>query len=305
MITDTFLKKVLAIQSENITKNVDMSDFTTFKIGGKAEVLIEPESIDAFSRLLKLCKEENVPCVLIGAGSNLLVSDKGVSGVVFKLSDAFDYVNIDGNEIEAGAAVSLAKLAKCAQRASLSGLEFASGIPGTLGGALVMNAGAYGGEMKDVVLETVYLDENGEIKKVIGDEHLFSYRNSVFSGGDKYIISCKMRLVPKDADEILAEMVELNKRRKEKQPLDKPSAGSMFKRPEGYFAAKLIEDAGLKGASVGGARVSEKHAGFVVNDTGCATEKDVSDLIAEIQRKVFEKFGVELSPEVKFIGNRE
>ncbi len=305
MITDAFLKKVLAIQSENITKNVDMSDFTTFKIGGKAEVLIEPESIDAFSRLLKLCKEENVPCVLIGAGSNLLVSDKGVSGVVFKLSDAFDYVNIDGNEIEAGAAVSLAKLAKCAQRASLSGLEFASGIPGTLGGALVMNAGAYGGEMKDVVLETVYLDENGEIKKVVGDEHLFSYRNSVFSGGDKYIISCKMRLSPKNADEILAEMVELNKRRKEKQPLDKPSAGSTFKRPEGYFAAKLIEDAGLKGLSVGGARVSEKHAGFVVNDTGCATEKDVSDLIAEVQRIVFEKFGVELSPEVKFIGNKE
>ena len=305
MITDAFFKKVLAIQSENITKNVDMSDFTTFKIGGKAEVLIEPKSIDAFSRLLKLCKEENVPCVLIGAGSNLLVSDKGVSGVVFKLSDAFDYVNIDGNEIEAGAAVSLAKLAKCAQRASLSGLEFASGIPGTLGGALVMNAGAYGGEMKDVVLETVYLDENGEIKKVIGDEHLFSYRNSVFSGGDKYIISCKMRLSPKNADEILAEIVELNKRRKEKQPLDKPSAGSTFKRPEGYFAAKLIEDAGLKGASVGGARVSEKHAGFVVNDTGCATEKDVSDLIAEVQRKVFEKFGVKLSPEVKFIGNKE
>ncbi|MBR4874228.1 MAG: UDP-N-acetylmuramate dehydrogenase [Clostridia bacterium] len=305
MITDAFFKKVLDIQSENVTKDVDMSALTTFKIGGKADVLIEPKSIDAFSRLLKLCKEESVPCVLIGAGSNLLVSDKGVSGVVFKLSDAFDYVNIDGNEIEAGAAVSLAKLSKCAQRASLSGLEFASGIPGTLGGALVMNAGAYGGEMKDVVLETVYLDEDGEIKKVIGDEHLFSYRKSVFSGGDKYIISCKMRLIPKNADEILAEMAELNKRRKEKQPLDKPSAGSTFKRPEGYFAAKLIEDAGLKGLSVGGARVSEKHAGFVVNDTGNATEKDVSCLIAEVQRIVFEKFGVKLSPEIKFIGNKE
>lgn len=300
MVSKAFIQKVLEIQPENVRENVSMSDYTTFKIGGPAELFIEPFGIGELSDIIKLCKKENVPYILIGAGSNLLVSDDGIEGVVLKLSDCFDYVNIKDTEIEAGAGTSLAKLSKEAQRASLSGLEFASGIPGTLGGAVYMNAGAYDGEMKDVVFETTYLDENGNIKTITGDEHEFSYRKSVFSGGGKYIVSSKMQLIKKNPDEILEKMRDLNKRRKEKQPLDKPSAGSTFKRPDGYFAAKLIEDAGLKGFSVGGAEVSEKHSGFVVNN-GNATFKDVADLILKVQETVFERFGVKLEPEVKII----
>lgn len=301
MVTESFVKKVLAIQTENVAENVPMSEWTTFKIGGPADLFIEPKGDAALSSLIQLCRKENVPFLLIGAGSNLLVSDRGIDGVVFHLPQDFDYVEINGTAITAGAAVSLAKLAKCAQRASLSGLEFAAGIPGGLGGAVYMNAGAYGGEMKDVVTKTSFLDENGDIKTISGEEHKFSYRHSVFSEGGKYILSAEMTLLPKDADEILETMRDLNRRRKEKQPLDKPSAGSTFKRPEGFFAAKLIEDAGLKGARVGCACVSEKHAGFIVN-SGNATCEDVTGLIHKVQETVFEKFGVHLETEVKIIG---
>lgn len=301
MITDSFYKKVLAIQTENVKRDVPMAHHTTFKIGGPADLMIEPESVEAFSRLVKLCRVESVPVMIIGAGSNLLVSDKGIEGVVAKLSKAFDFVTIDGTEIVCGSGTSLAKLAKYAQRAGLSGLEFASGIPGNLGGAIYMNAGAYGGEMKDVVMETTYVDEEGNIKTVEGDAHEFSYRHSVFCKEKKYIISAKLQLVPKNPEEILKTMQELNARRKEKQPLEKASAGSTFKRPEGFFAGKLIEDAGLKGAQVGGASVSEKHAGFVVNNGG-ATCADVVALIQHVQSVVMDKFGVMLEPEVRVIG---
>lgn len=301
MVTESFVQEVLTIQPENVERNVSMSKYTTFQIGGPADLFIEPKGKEELSALIRLCRSENVPFLLIGAGSNLLVRDRGIDGVVFRLSDAFDYINVSGTEVTAGAAVSLAKLAKTAQRASLSGLEFASGIPGSLGGAVFMNAGAYGGEMKDVVTETEFLDENGDVKTVSGKEHDFSYRHSVFSSGGKYILSAKMHLVPKNPDEILETMRDLNARRKEKQPLDKPSAGSTFKRPEGYFAAKLIEDAGLKGACAGGAAVSEKHAGFIVNKGG-ATCDDVVRLIKKVQETVSAKFGVNLETEVKIIG---
>ena len=301
MVTDAFVQKVLSIQANNVKQNEPMSAHTTFQIGGPADLLVIPESEDAFSRLIKLCREEAVPMMVMGAGSNLLVSDKGIDGVVVKLSQAFDFVTISGTEIVCGAATSLAKLAKHAQRAGLSGLEFASGIPGNVGGAIFMNAGAYGGEMKDVVTETTYLDEQGKQKTLCGDCHQFGYRHSAFSDGKKYIVSAKMQLSPKAPAEILETMRDLNARRKEKQPLEKPSAGSTFKRPEGYFAGKLIEDAGLKGARVGGASVSEKHAGFVVNDKG-ATCADVIGLIEHVQETVMQKFGVKLEPEVRVIG---
>ena len=301
MVTESFVQEVLAIQPENVERSVPMSRYTTFQIGGPADLFVEPAGEEAFSRLVKLCRSKNVPFLLIGAGSNLLVSDAGIDGVVFRLSGAFDYANVSGTELAAGAATSLAKLAKTAQRAALSGLEFASGIPGSLGGAVFMNAGAYGGEMKDVVTQTRFLDENGDMQTVSDSEHDFSYRHSVFSAGGKFILSAKMSLSPKNPDEILTSMRDLNARRKEKQPLEKPSAGSTFKRPEGFFAAKLIEDAGLKGAGVGGAGVSEKHAGFIVNNGG-ATCEDVVRLIAKVQETVFSNFGVTLEPEVKVIG---
>lgn len=301
MVKDAVFEKLKKIEPENIYKDYPMAPLTTFRIGGPADVFIEAENADALSEIIKVCKSEAVPFMLIGAGSNLLVSDKGIDGVVCRLGKGFDYVNINENKITAGASVSLAKLAKSAQRASLSGLEFSSGIPGTLGGAIFMNAGAYGGEMKDIVIKTQYLDKNGDFHEITGDAHDFSYRHSFFSDGNKYIVSAQMELVYKNADEILETMKDLNARRKEKQPLEKPSAGSAFKRPEGYFAAKLIEDSGLKGVSVGGAQVSEKHAGFIVSN-GTATAKDVCDLIKLVQETVFEKFKVKIEPEIRITG---
>ena len=301
MVTKQFMEEVRAISGLRIQEEYSMKNATSFKIGGPVDVFADAETKEALLALTALCKKEDVPFMMVGAGSNLLVSDRGIDGVVCRLSGVFDEVEVTGNEITAGAGVSLAKLAKAAQRAGLSGLEFASGIPGTLGGAVYMNAGAYGGEMKDVVLETEYLDENGEIYTVSGHAHDFSYRHSVFSDKNGCILHTKMRLAPKDPDAIMETMRDLNSRRKEKQPLDKPSAGSTFKRPEGYFAAKLIEDAGLKGCSVGGAAVSEKHSGFVVNN-GDATCEDVCKLIEKVQKTVKEQFGVSLETEVKIIG---
>ncbi len=301
MLSESFIKEVFAIQTEGVYENVPMASCTSFKIGGPADLFVNPKDKNALSRLISLCKKENVPFFLLGAGSNLLVSDRGIDGVVCRLGAGFDEIIVEGNTIRAGAGVSLAALASAAKRAGLSGLEFASGIPGTLGGAIYMNAGAYGGEMKDVVAETEYMDENGTSCTVSGTAHQFSYRHSVFCDNGGYILSAKIELSSKDPEEIGGTMRELNARRKEKQPLDKPSAGSTFKRPEGHFAAKLIEDAGLKGACIGGACVSEKHAGFVVNN-GDATCEDVKLLMEHISKTVSEKFGVSLEPEVKIIG---
>ena len=302
MVTKEFLEAVREIPGLHIQENYRMENATTFKIGGPADVFVEADNKKSLASLIILCREECVPFFLLGAGSNLLVSDAGMDGVVCRLSDEFDEVIVSGNTITAGAAVSLAKLARAAQKSGLSGLEFASGIPGTLGGAIYMNAGAYGGEMKDVVTETEYMDASGHLHIVCGEEHDFSYRHSMFCNHPEYtILSVKMHLASKDPDAIMETMRDLNARRKEKQPLDKPSAGSTFKRPEGYFAGKLIEDAGLKGCAVGGASVSVKHSGFVVNDGG-ATCEDVCRLIKKVQDTVKEQFGVDLETEVKVIG---
>ncbi len=301
MLTEQFMQNAHAIKDIVLSEQYDMANATTFKIGGPADLFAEVYTKNALRELILLCKKENVPFLIVGAGSNLLVSDKGIDGVVCRLCGDFDKLEINGTVLTAGGAISLAKLARGAQHAGLAGLEFASGIPGTLGGAIYMNAGAYGGEMKDVVIETEYMDADGNMHTVCGDEHNFAYRHSMFCGKDLCILSAKMQLSPGDSNTIMETMRELNARRKEKQPLDKPSAGSTFKRPEGYFAAKLIEDAGLKGCCVGDACVSEKHSGFVVNN-GNATCEDVHGLMRKVQESVAKQFGVALETEIKFVG---
>lgn len=294
-----FSKLLSETNDTDIYFNEPMRNHTTFKIGGNADIFVVAKSIHSLKRVLFLCKEYGIPFYIIGAGSNLLVGDKGVRGAIIKYSST--QALCSGNIISAEAGISLAALSKFALSNSLSGLEFAGGIPGLLGGAVYMNAGAYGGEMKDVVFETQYIDSNGNIGFLKGDEHDFGYRHSIYTDSDKYITLAKIKLIPSDKAEISSKMNELARKRNEKQPLSYPSAGSTFKRPEGYFAGKLIEDAGLKGFSVGGAMVSKKHSGFVIN-TGGATATDVLELIDHIKNTVMTKFNVELNCEIKMIG---
>ena len=284
-----------------IQQNSPMKNITSFQVGGPADLLVCPETVDALIACRRILKEGNIPTTVIGAGSNLLVSDAGIRGAVLRLAKPFSRITVDGNTVTAEAGVSLARLANEALAHSLTGLEFASGIPGSLGGAVFMNAGAYGGEMKDVVIETTYIDAEGNIEAVSGEAHGFGYRKSIFCGTENIILSSRLVLAKGNPDKIRATMLDLNGRRKEKQPLNFPSAGSTFKRPTGYFAGKLIEDAGLKGFTVGGAQVSEKHAGFVINK-GSATADDIYKLMQEVSRIVFEKFGVTLEPEVRMLG---
>ena len=299
------MKKELENQLKNIVKKglvaVDepMSAHTTFRIGGPADYYVEP-SFEEVKELLFFLKKENIPYTLIGNGSNLLVSDEGIEGVVVSFGKEMSEVSWEKEVVRAKAGILLSRLASFAAAKSLSGLEFASGIPGTLGGAITMNAGAYGGEMKDVVQSVTVLDGD-EIKEYSGEEMDFSYRHSRVLDEDLIVLEVAMKLQSGREEEILSSMKELNKKRVEKQPLNFPSAGSTFKRPEGYFAAKLIEDAGLKGYTVGGAKVSEKHSGFVINFDH-ATAKDVCTLMQDVQRIVKEKFDVSLEPEVRMIG---
>ncbi len=289
--------------SENILLNEPMKKHTSFKIGGNADIFIEPSSVEEMIQVIKLCHKHKVPYHVMGNGSNLLISDKGIRGVVLKTFNYLNNVEVYQNIIESQSGALLSKIANVALKNGLRGLEFASGIPGTLGGAIVMNAGAYGGETKDVIIETRYVNEDGEICIVVGDQHQFGYRTSIFQGTKKFIISSKFHLEYGDQNEIKAKMQQLNQRRRDKQPLEFPSAGSIFRRPEGYYAGKLIEDSGLKGYKIGGAEVSTKHCGFIVN-TGDATAQNVLDLIEHIQRTVKQKFDVELKTEVKMIGER-
>lgn len=283
-----------------IKKNELMKNHTSFKIGGPADEFCEVKSAEEIKELIEYAKEKNMPCMVMGNGSNLLVGDKGIRGLVIKIAKGFDEVEVNGTQVTAQGGVLLSRLAKIALQNNLSGLEEVSGVPGTLGGAIYMNAGAYGGEMKDVVKSVTYL-EDGEIKVAEGDELDFGYRKSMFSGTNMIILSAKLELKNGDYNEILASMEDYKERRTTKQPLTIPSAGSTFKRPEGYFAGKLIQDADLKGYSIGGAEVSTLHSGFVVNK-GDATARDVLDLIEHIKKTVFEKFGVELHEEVKLVG---
>lgn len=291
-----------AVGSAYITVDEPMSKHTTFKIGGPADILVSPESVSQLKTVIRIIKQFNVPYTVIGNGSNILVGDKGIRGVVIELSGNMNRCVVEGTKIYAESGIKLGGLASAALNANLTGIEFASGIPGTFGGALYMNAGAYGGEMKDVVESVTYYDiENEEIVTIPVDECSYGYRKSIFTSGGKIILSAVLNLEQGNYDDIKQRMAELTKKRNDKQPIDKPSAGSTFKRPEGYFAGTLIQEAGLKGKRIGGAEVSEKHAGFIINNGG-ATAEDVKSLIEYVKGEVNQKFGVTLEPEVKFIG---
>ena len=287
--------------SDNVYSIEPMRKHTTFRIGGPADFYLCPHSAKEIQKTVAICREEELPYFILGNGSNLLVSDQGYRGVVIQLWKNVSDILVEGCRIRAKAGASLAKIAGEALEEGLTGMEFAAGIPGTLGGAVVMNAGAYGGEMKDILQEALVMDEQGEIFTLKKEELHLGYRTSIIKEKGYIVLAAALELKPGDRKEIKEKMDELKQRRVEKQPLDMPSAGSTFKRPEGYFAGKLIMDAGLRGFSVGGAQISEKHCGFVVN-TGKATANDVLTLIREVQKRVRDKFGVELETEVKFLG---
>lgn len=287
--------------SDNVKMQEPMSKHTTFRIGGPADFYLCPHSTKEVQQTVQICKEENLPYFILGNGSNLLVSDKGYRGVIIQLWKNFSDISVKDCCITAKAGALLSKVAAEALEEGLTGMEFASGIPGTIGGAVFMNAGAYGGEMKDIIKEVKVLDDQGEVRVLSNEEMKLGYRTSIVKEKGYTVLSAVLQLKKGDASVIRETMEDLKNRRTSKQPLDMPSAGSTFKRPEGYFAGKLIMDSGLRGFSVGGAQVSEKHCGFVVNKGG-ATAEDVTALIREVQRRVKEKFGVELETEVRFLG---
>ena len=278
-----------------------MSKHTTFRIGGAAEVFAAPDARE-LPQLLAMAKGADVPVTVIGNGSNLLVGDRGIRGLVIEIGERMSEVRIEGTILVAGAGALLSKAAQTAAAAGLGGLEFAAGIPGSVGGAVVMNAGAYGGEMKDVLQSVKVLTEEGELLSLAATELELGYRHSCVPERKYIVVEATMELSAKPEEEIRACMAELRAKRVEKQPLEYPSAGSTFKRPEGYFAGKLIMDAGLRGYTVGGAQVSEKHCGFVINK-GDATAADVRQLMQDVHDRVKEQFDVELEPEVKLIGS--
>ncbi len=284
-----------------VLQNVSLKDYTSIKVGGNADVIVLPDSIEKIKDCITLLRKKNITYMIKGNGSNLVFSDEGFRGVIIEVCSKLSKIEVDGKYMVAEAGALLSQAANRALAHSLTGLEFASGIPGTVGGAAFMNAGAYDGDMSGVIVETLNLDREGNFVTLKGEEHGFSYRNSKIQQNDLICLRVTMKLQRGNPEEIRAKMKDLNARRREKQPLDMPSAGSVFKRPPGHYAGKLIQDCGLKGFSIGGAQVSEKHCGFIVN-TGNATAKDIVDLISYIQKTVYEKTGVLLEPEVRIIG---
>ncbi len=280
--------------------NEPMKRHTSFRAGGEAAWFAVPETIQELKAVLGACEKAKTPWYVIGNGSNLLVSDEGYPGVIIS-TEKLDKLEVEGTHVTAGAGVILSKAANAAYRAGLTGLEFAAGIPGSVGGACVMNAGAYGSEMKHVLTSVTVLTKDGEVVTLPAEKLELGYRTSVIPGAGYLVLEAEMELKEGNPEEIKAQMDDLAFRRKDKQPLEYPSAGSTFKRPEGYFAGKLIEDAGLKGFSVGGAQVSEKHAGFVINK-GDATASDIYTLCKAVEKKIMDQFGVKLELEVKLLG---
>ena len=279
-----------------------MSRHTTFRVGGPADLFVEIASGEELAAMRKICQESGMDFRILGRGSNMLVGDLGYRGVVFHMGDAFSGIALEGHVLTAEAGVSLATLARFARDHSLSGLEFAAGIPGSLGGALVMNAGAYGGEMKDVVLEIRIMDPEGNLRWISAEEAEMTYRHTRLMEEDWVAMGARMELTPGDQEAITATMSDLAERRRSKQPLEYPSAGSTFKRPAGYFAGKLIQDAGLAGYTVGGACVSEKHCGFVINKDH-ATAADVLQVCKDVADEVKRQTGVEMELEVRLLGD--
>ena len=284
-----------------IKKDVSMKMYTSFKTGGNASIMLSPKNEKALYHVVEACKNENIKPFILGNGTNLLVSDKGIDNVVIHIGKGFDEIELlDDTTIRCQAGCSLIKLCRFALANSLTGLEFAYGIPGTVGGAMYMNAGAYDGEMKDVAVSCDYVTFDGEKGTFSADEMDLSYRHSAFCDSDKIIVSAIFKLEKGSKTEIEYKMNELMARRKDKQPVEYPSAGSTFKRPAGYFAGKLIEECGLRGKSIGGAQVSEKHCGFIINK-GDATSDDIVDLIDFVRDEVLEQKGVLLETEVKLV----
>ncbi len=289
------------VPEEDILTEEPMSRHTTFRIGGEAACFIRISSEEQLRKLIPYFENVGVEYFVLGKGSNLLVGDKGYPGVILQISDACQQIEAEGNRLQVQAGAALSKVALFAMERGLEGLEFAAGIPGTVGGGVVMNAGAYGGEMKQVVESVRVLSSEGEILTLDNDTMEFGYRTSIIRNRNFTVLSVTFRLREGNREEIRARIEDFQKRRMEKQPLNYPSAGSTFKRPEGYFAGKLIMDAGLRGFQIGDARVSDKHCGFVVN-VGKATARDVTDVIEEVQEKVRERFGVSLEREVIYLG---
>lgn len=298
----------LAVGNENVCVDEAMKSHITFRVGGNADYYVTPENEEQIANIISLCKETDIPYYIIGNGSNLLVRDEGYRGVIIEIGKKYSGIWVEentdtgecGNTIIAKAGAKLAQIATLAMQAGLTGMEFAHGIPGTLGGAVVMNAGAYGGEMKDILTSVKVLDSDGNIITLDKDSLELGYRHSIIPEKQYIVLEAEITLSKGDITKIKATMEELANRRREKQPLEYPSAGSTFKRPEGYFAGKLIEDAGLKGYRCGGAMVSEKHSGFVINYDN-ATADDILRLIKDVQDKVKEKYGVSLEAEVKIL----
>lgn len=289
---------------ERVFTGEAMSRHTTFKIGGPADYFLMPDKDTDVGRIVKICKESAIPYFILGNGSNLLVGDGGYRGAVIQIYKNMSAVTVEGTEITVQAGALLSSVAAEAKNAALTGFEFAGGIPGTMGGAVVMNAGAYGGEMKDVLTEVTVMDEEGEIVTLPADKLELGYRTSIIKTAGYIVLEAKLQLKEGNPEVIRETMKDLTIRRTTKQPLEYPSAGSTFKRPEGYFAGKLIMDSGLAGYQVGGAQVSEKHCGFVIN-AGGATARDVRTLMDNVRDIVYKKYGVTLEPEVKFLGDFE
>ncbi len=307
-MTSEFKAEEIARQLEQICgadcvrKNVSMADFTSFRAGGPADLMVSPAGSEQLQEVLQFLAEAGVPHLVLGNGSNILVRDGGYRGVIVRIGEAFNFVKREENTLIAGSGTSLASAARAAAKEGLSGLEFASGIPGSVGGGVFMNAGASGGEMKDVLESASLLTKDGSAFAKAGPAELdMGYRHTRLHESGEIVLEARFALHPADPEEIRAEMADLARRRNEKQPVNYPSAGSFFKRPEGYFAGKLIQDAELKGLSVGGAQVSQLHSGFIIN-TGGATATDILQLMQIVQARVLEQFGVQLEPEVRIIG---
>jgi len=289
------------IGKENVLINEPMKNHTSFRTGGNADFFIQPQNDEDIKNVIRFLRTEGIKYYIFGNGSNMLVSDRGIEGAVIKIGAAFSDIKVDGCSMIIGSGALLSSAAGVALNNSLKGFEFASGIPGSFGGAVFMNAGAYGPEIKDVIEWVKVIDNNLETKILYKDELGLGYRTSIFQRNDYIILEGAIKLEKGNKEEISALMSDLNARRRDKQPVNFASAGSAFKRPEGYFAGKLIEDCGLKGRGVGSAKVSEKHAGFVIN-TGNATTDEILSVMEICKKEVKEKFGVELEAEVRFVG---
>jgi UDP-N-acetylmuramate dehydrogenase len=285
-----------------VLEQADMGEHTSFKAGGKADLFVVPGSLLDLKTILGRLEEDKVPYVVMGKGTNLLIRDGGFRGAVIRLDEAFSDIQVEGTRLTAGAGASLSNVARTAMEHGLSGMEFASGIPGSLGGGVFMNAGAYDGELKDIVDEVCVLSRDGIHTRTVGNKEMdYGYRHSSLMDSREIVLSATLELCPGKKEDIAAKMKEFNDRRNARQPMELPSAGSFFKRPEGYFAGKLIQDAGLKGLTVGGAQVSPKHSGFIVN-IGGATASDIISLMHIVQATVLDQFGVVIEPEVRIIG---